>query len=98
MPLSVFAELVPQQKGGDIQRKMATCDDADVEEGLLPAQMFDELQGLIDAAKITDNARVEFGRVRYRRDTDLLGAIICAFYVFDGFDIDAARIQCGKPS
>ena len=32
-----------------------------MEEGLLPAQMFDELQGLIDAAKITDNARVEFG-------------------------------------
>ena len=64
VPLSVFAELVPQQKGGDIQRKNGQrfyAIDADVEEGLLPAQMFDELQGLIDAAKITDNARVEFG-------------------------------------
>ena len=64
VPLSVFAELVPQQKGGDIQRKNGQrfyAIDADVEEGLLPAQMFDELQGLIDAAKITDKARVEFG-------------------------------------
>ena len=64
VPLSVFAELVPQQKGGDIQRKNGQrfyAIDADVEDGLLPAQMFEELQGLIDAAKITDDARVEFG-------------------------------------
>ena len=64
VPLSVFAELVPQPKGGDIRRKNGQrfyAIDSDVEEGRLPAQMFEELQALIDEAKITDDALVEFG-------------------------------------
>ena len=47
VPLSVFAQLIPQPKGGDIQRKNGNrfyYIDADVEEGLLPATQIEALQ------------------------------------------------------
>ena len=64
VPLSVFAELVPQPKGGDIQRKNGQrfyFIDADVEEGLLPATMIESLQTEIEKAQIIGNSKVEFG-------------------------------------
>ena len=64
VPLSVFAELVPQPKGGDIQRKNGQrfyFIDADVEEGLLPATMIETLQAEIDKAQIAGGSRVIFG-------------------------------------
>ena len=64
VPLSVFAELVPQPKGGDIQRKNGQrfyFIDADVEEGLLPATMIENLQTEIEKAQIIGNSKVEFG-------------------------------------
>lgn len=64
VPLSVFAELVPQPKGGDIQRKNGQrfyFIDADVEEGLLPATMIENLQKEIEKAQIIGNSKVEFG-------------------------------------
>ena len=64
VPLSVFAQLVPQPKGGDIQRKNGQrfyFIDADVEEGLLPATMIENLQAEIEKAKIIGNSKVEFG-------------------------------------
>ncbi|MGC6517050.1 MAG: efflux RND transporter permease subunit, partial [Candidatus Puniceispirillaceae bacterium] len=64
VPLSVFASLVPQPKGGDIQRKNGQrfyFIDSDVEDGLLPATMIETLQSAIDEAQIAGNSRVEFG-------------------------------------
>ena len=64
VPLSVFAELVPQPKGGVIQRKNGQrfyFIDADVEEGLLPATMIESLQTEIEKAQIIGNSKVEFG-------------------------------------
>ena len=64
VPLSVFAQLIPQPKGGDIQRKNGErfyFIDSDVEEGLLPDKMVADLQARIDEAVIIGNSRVEFG-------------------------------------
>ena len=64
VPLTVFASLVPQPKGGDIQRKNGQrfyYIDADVEEGILPDKMVADLQAEIDKASIIGQSRVEFG-------------------------------------
>ena len=64
VPLSVFAQLIPQPKGGDIQRKNGErfyFIDSDVEDGLLPDKLVADLQARIDEATIIGNSRVEFG-------------------------------------
>ena len=64
VPLSVFAELVPQQKGGDIQRKNGQrfyAIDSDVAEGLLPAKLFEDLQARLDETGLGDQSRIVFG-------------------------------------
>ena len=64
VPLSVFAELVPQQKGGEIQRKNGErfyAIDSDVEEGVLPATLLAELQERIDEAGLAKESRITFG-------------------------------------
>ena len=54
VPLSVFAKLIPQPKGGDIERKNGKrfySIDADVKEGLLPAKQVETLQIALDKNK-----------------------------------------------
>jgi multidrug efflux pump len=54
VPLSVFAKLIPQPKGGDIERKNGKrfySIDADVKEGLLPAKQVETLQIELDKNK-----------------------------------------------
>ena len=54
VPMSVFAKLIPQPKGGDIERKNGKrfySIDADVKEGLLPAKQVETLQIALDKNK-----------------------------------------------
>ena len=64
VPLSVFASLQPQPKGGDIQRKNGQrfyYIDSDVEEGLLPATQIALLQDKIDAIQLIGNSSFMVG-------------------------------------
>ncbi|MGC6536591.1 MAG: efflux RND transporter permease subunit [Candidatus Puniceispirillaceae bacterium] len=64
VPLSVFAKLIPQPKGGDIQRlngRRFYYIDADVEEGLLPATLIADLQAEIETIQLAGNSQTAFG-------------------------------------
>ena len=64
VPLSVFASLIPQPKGGDIQRKNGKrfyYIDADVGEGLLPANKIIELQTALSDKSLSGDSQLAFG-------------------------------------
>ena len=64
VPLSVFAQLIPQPKGGDIQRKNGNrfyYIDADVEEGLLPATQIAALQTALADVSLSGDSQISFG-------------------------------------
>ncbi len=64
VPLSVFAQLVPQPKTGDIQRKNGIrfyYIDAGVAEGILPATQIETLQDRLDLITIAGDSRLVFG-------------------------------------
>ena len=65
VPLSVFAKLIPQPKGGDIERKNGKrfySIDADVKEELLPAKQVELLQtALVENKDIPISSSIIFG-------------------------------------
>jgi multidrug efflux pump len=65
VPMSVFAKLMPQPKGGDIERKNGKrfySIDADVKQGLLPATQLETLQDIIaDSNYIPLSSSIVFG-------------------------------------
>ena len=65
VPMSVFAKLMPQPKGGDIERKNGKrfySIDADVKQGLLPATQLETLQDIIvDSNDIPLSSSIVFG-------------------------------------
>jgi multidrug efflux pump len=65
VPLSVFAKLIPQPKGGDIERKNGKrfySIDADVKEELLPAKQVELLQtALVENEDIPISSSIVFG-------------------------------------
>ncbi|MAR03727.1 MAG: MFS transporter, partial [Planktomarina sp.] len=65
VPLSVFAKLIPQPKGGDIERKNGKrfySIDADVKEELLPAKQVELLQtALLENKDIPISSSIVFG-------------------------------------
>ena len=64
VPLSVFAQLLPQPKTGDIQRKNGTrfyYIDADVADGVLPASQIDALQAKLAAMPVDEESQLVFG-------------------------------------
>ena len=64
VPLSVFAQLVPQQKGGDIQRKNGRrfyAIDSDVSDGILPDTQFGLLQERLSEISLAGDSHVLIG-------------------------------------
>ena len=64
VPLSVFANLIPQKMGGEIQRKNGRRFyriTSDVEKDLLPTEQIEKLQKLIQERSITDSQEILFG-------------------------------------
>ena len=64
VPLSVFAKLIPQKKGGNIQRKNGQryyFIKSDVEPSFLPAERVEKLDNLIDERLTTGNSKILFG-------------------------------------
>ena len=64
VPLSVFASIVPQKKGGDIQRKDGQrfyYINSDVASGVLPAKKIDELEKNIGEKQIENGSKIVFG-------------------------------------
>ena len=64
VPLSVFANLIPQKMGGEIQRKNGRrfySIKSDVEPNVLPAERIEKLQGLIQERSITTGREIIFG-------------------------------------
>ncbi len=64
VPLSVFANLIPQKMGGEIQRKNGRrfySIKSDVEPNVLPAERIEKLQGLIQEHSLTAGREIIFG-------------------------------------
>ncbi len=64
VPLSVFAQIVPKPKGGDIQRKSGQrfyYIDSDVAEGNLPAKQIEKLEEEILNRPLDNSSKVIFG-------------------------------------
>ena len=64
VPLSVFAQIVPKPKGGDIQRKSSQrfyYIDSNVEDGALPAKKIEKLKKSISEIPLDSSSRVVFG-------------------------------------
>ena len=64
VPLSVFANLIPQKMGGEIQRKNGRrfySIKSDVEPNVLPAERIEKLQGLIQERSLTTGREIIFG-------------------------------------
>ena len=64
VPLSVFAQVTPQPRGGDIQRKDGSRFyniTSDVEEGVLPATQIEALEADIAANPLPAGVQVNFG-------------------------------------
>lgn len=64
VPLSVFASMKPQPRGGEIQRKDGVRYyniTSDVEEGLLPAAQISALEANLQANPLPDTVEVRFG-------------------------------------
>ena len=64
VPLSVFANLIPQKTGGEIQRKNGRrfyYITSDVEPDVLPAERIEKLQKLIQDSSLADGREIMFG-------------------------------------
>ena len=64
IPISVFAKLEPQPRGGDIERKDGIrflYINADVKDGALPAKLIDMLKADIEKNPLSKDVLVEFG-------------------------------------
>ena len=64
IPLSVFSNLIPQKKGGDIQRKNGSrfyYIKSDVKADFLPTERVEKLKKLIEERSINQNSKILFG-------------------------------------
>ncbi|MEE2775053.1 MAG: efflux RND transporter permease subunit [Pseudomonadota bacterium] len=64
VPLSVFAKLIPKQKGGDIQRKNGQrfyYIDSNVETGILPDKQIEKLEKVLADRSLDSSSKVVFG-------------------------------------